>query len=158
MTRWSASVGSPRRRIPTAIMTSTKVTGMRPTTPGIEVSFEGKNAPEAQVGVYDRVLVAGEFADGHPADGGHADKRDGGAQGGKEPRPGTCGNVHCATFYRQEGLTINAADGEMLANAWVTVSADTDIVFDLPVPSRFDEALGRLGIQVDRLHTEAGHA
>jgi putative transcriptional regulator len=46
----------------------------------------------------------------------------------------------------------------MLANAWVTVSADTDIVFDLPVPNRFDEALGRLGIQVDRLHTEAGHA
>ena len=39
-----------------AIMTSTKVTGMRPTAPGIEVTFEGKNAPET--GVYDRVLVA----------------------------------------------------------------------------------------------------
>jgi len=26
------------------------------------------------------------------------------------------------------------------------------------VPNRFDEALGRLGIQVDRLHSEAGHA
>jgi dihydrolipoamide dehydrogenase len=39
-----------------AIMTSTRVTGMRATTPGIEVAFEGKNAPE--VGVYDRVLVA----------------------------------------------------------------------------------------------------
>ncbi len=39
-----------------AIMTSTKVTGMRPTVPGIEVSFEGKDAPE--IGVYDRVLVA----------------------------------------------------------------------------------------------------
>ena len=39
-----------------AIMTSTKVTGMRPTVPGIEVSFEGKNAPA--IGVYDRVLVA----------------------------------------------------------------------------------------------------
>jgi len=38
------------------IMTSTKVTGMRPTVPGIEVSFEGKDAPE--IGVYDRVLVA----------------------------------------------------------------------------------------------------
>ncbi len=49
-------------------------------------------------------------------------------------------------------------EGEMLANAWVTVSADTDIVFDLPLPSRFDEALGRLGIQVDRLLSEAGHA
>jgi putative transcriptional regulator len=47
---------------------------------------------------------------------------------------------------------------EMLANAWLSVSADTDIVFDLPLPSRFDEALGRLGIKIDRLHSEAGHA
>ena len=39
-----------------AIMTSTKVTGMRSTVPGIEVSFEGKGAPS--IGVYDRVLVA----------------------------------------------------------------------------------------------------
>ena len=49
-------------------------------------------------------------------------------------------------------------EDEMLANAWLSVSADSDIVFDLPVPSRFDEALGRLGIKVDMLHTEAGHA
>lgn len=49
-------------------------------------------------------------------------------------------------------------EGEMLANAWLSVAADTAIVFDLPLPSRFDEALGRLGIQVDRLHSEAGHA
>jgi dihydrolipoyl dehydrogenase len=39
-----------------AIMLSTKVTGMRATVPGIEVSFEGDKAPS--VGVYDRVLVA----------------------------------------------------------------------------------------------------
>jgi putative AlgH/UPF0301 family transcriptional regulator len=38
------------------------------------------------------------------------------------------------------------------------VSADTDIVFDLPLPQRFDEALGRLGIRVDMLHSQAGHA
>jgi len=49
-------------------------------------------------------------------------------------------------------------EGEMLANAWLSVAADTTIVFDLPLPNRFDEALGRLGIQVDRLHSEAGHA
>jgi len=39
-----------------AILTKTKVTGMRATVPGIEVTFEGDNAPS--VGVYDRVLVA----------------------------------------------------------------------------------------------------
>jgi putative transcriptional regulator len=49
-------------------------------------------------------------------------------------------------------------EGEMLANAWLSVSADTDIIFDLPLPSRFDEALGRLGINVESLHSEAGHA
>ena len=39
-----------------AIMTSTKVTGMRATVPGIEVSFDGDKAPS--VGVYDRVLIS----------------------------------------------------------------------------------------------------
>lgn len=50
-----------------AIMTSTRVTGMRPTVPGIEVSFEGKDAPA--IGVYDRVLVAvGRRANGDTLD------------------------------------------------------------------------------------------
>jgi dihydrolipoamide dehydrogenase len=39
-----------------AIMVSTRVTGMRATDAGIEVSFEGDKAPAT--GVYDRVLVA----------------------------------------------------------------------------------------------------
>jgi len=50
-----------------AIMTSTKVTGMRPTVPGIEVSFEGND--EHEIGVYDRVLVAvGRRANGDQLD------------------------------------------------------------------------------------------
>jgi dihydrolipoamide dehydrogenase len=54
-----------------AIMTSTKVTGMRATTPGIEVTFEGKNAPP--MGIYDRVLVAiGRRANGDKLDAGKA--------------------------------------------------------------------------------------
>jgi putative transcriptional regulator len=44
-------------------------------------------------------------------------------------------------------------ESEMLANAWLSVSADTAIVFDLPVPDRFDKAMSRLGIRVDMLHT-----
>ncbi len=55
-----------RKRYET-IMTSTKVTGMRATIPGIEVSFEGKNAPS--IGVYDRVLVSiGRRANGDQLD------------------------------------------------------------------------------------------
>ncbi|MDJ0793275.1 MAG: dihydrolipoyl dehydrogenase [Woeseiaceae bacterium] len=54
-----------------SIMLKTKVTGMRATVPGIEVSFEGDNAPS--VGVYDRVLVAiGRRANGDKLDAGKA--------------------------------------------------------------------------------------
>jgi dihydrolipoamide dehydrogenase len=61
-----------------AIMLKTKVTGMRATVPGIEVSFDGKDAPS--VGVYDRVLVAiGRRANGDKLDaakaGVHVDER-----------------------------------------------------------------------------------
>ena len=50
-----------------SIMLSTRVTGMRETVPGIEVSFEGDDAPS--VGVYDRVLVAiGRRANGDKLD------------------------------------------------------------------------------------------
>ena len=61
-----------------AIMVSTKVTGMRTTVPGIEVSFDGEKAPSS--GVYDRVLVAiGRKANGGTLDvekaGVHVDAR-----------------------------------------------------------------------------------
>lgn len=49
-------------------------------------------------------------------------------------------------------------EGEMRQNAWLTVEADGAIVFDSPLPQRFDLALGRLGIKVDRLHGVAGNA
>jgi dihydrolipoamide dehydrogenase len=50
-----------------AIMVSTKVTSMRATKPGIEVSFEGDKAPAT--GLYDRVLVAvGRRANGDKLD------------------------------------------------------------------------------------------
>ncbi len=50
-----------------AIMLETRVTAMRATVPGIEVSFDGKEAPE--IGVYDRVLVAiGRRANGDKLD------------------------------------------------------------------------------------------
>jgi dihydrolipoyl dehydrogenase len=50
-----------------SIMVGTKVTGMRATTPGIEVSFDGAKAPA--IGVYDRVLIAvGRRANGDQLD------------------------------------------------------------------------------------------
>jgi putative transcriptional regulator len=49
-------------------------------------------------------------------------------------------------------------EGEMRENAWLSVEADSAIVFDMPFPSRFEGALDRLGIKIDRLHGEGGHA
>jgi putative transcriptional regulator len=49
-------------------------------------------------------------------------------------------------------------EGEMRENAWLSVKADSSIVFDMPLPTRFEGALDRLGIKVDRLHSEGGHA
>jgi dihydrolipoamide dehydrogenase len=50
-----------------SIMLKTRVTGMRATEPGIEVAFEGDDAPAS--GVYDRVLVAiGRRANGDKLD------------------------------------------------------------------------------------------
>lgn len=49
-------------------------------------------------------------------------------------------------------------EGEMRENAWLNVMADGSIVFDTPVAGRFDWAMDRLGIQIDRLHTEFGNA
>ena len=49
-------------------------------------------------------------------------------------------------------------EDEMRENAWWNVMADSSIVFDTPVPQRFDGALDRLGIKIDRLHTDFGHA
>jgi dihydrolipoamide dehydrogenase len=57
-----------------AILVSTKVTGMRATVPGIEVSFEGEKAPS--VGVYDRVLISV----GRKANGGRLDAEKAGVE------------------------------------------------------------------------------
>ena len=49
-------------------------------------------------------------------------------------------------------------EGELRQNAWLSVAADSGIVFDMPLPRRFEGALDRLGIKIDRLHGAGGHA
>lgn len=56
------------------------------------------------------------------------------------------------------GWTGGQLEVEMRANAWLSVEAGGDVVFDMPLTTRFDGALDRLGIKVDRLHHEGGHA
>lgn len=47
---------------------------------------------------------------------------------------------------------------EILANGWLTVAADTRILFDLPLEERFAAAIKLLGIDPLMLAADAGHA
>jgi putative transcriptional regulator len=47
---------------------------------------------------------------------------------------------------------------EVLQNAWLSGPADSSIIFDLPYDKRYEGAARLLGVELDRLSGEAGHA
>lgn len=49
-------------------------------------------------------------------------------------------------------------EAEMAANAWLTVPANMEILFDMPFDKRWRAAAALIGIDLDLLSTEAGHA
>lgn len=49
-------------------------------------------------------------------------------------------------------------ENEIAHNAWLTVAAQSDVIFDTPAEGRFDAALSLLGIRSDQLSGLAGHA
>ena len=49
-------------------------------------------------------------------------------------------------------------ESELGENSWLTVSADSAVIFDTPVAQRYDRALLLLGLQAWMLSPEAGHA
>jgi putative transcriptional regulator len=49
-------------------------------------------------------------------------------------------------------------ESELGENAWLTVAADADVIFDTPPDQRYDKALGLLGLQAWMLSPDAGHA
>lgn len=49
-------------------------------------------------------------------------------------------------------------DAEMQANGWLSVSADTDLVFDADFEGKWQRALAKLGVDLTLLSTETGHA
>jgi putative transcriptional regulator len=46
----------------------------------------------------------------------------------------------------------------MAENSWLSVGADLAVIFDTPVDSRYDSALGLLGLEAWRLAPGAGRA
>jgi putative transcriptional regulator len=49
-------------------------------------------------------------------------------------------------------------ESEISENSWLTVEADTALIFDVPVAQRYDKALQLLGLQAWMLSSSAGHA
>jgi len=47
---------------------------------------------------------------------------------------------------------------ELGQNAWLTVAADIDVVFNIPPEQRFQAAIDLLGIDLSRLSDDVGHA
>ncbi len=49
-------------------------------------------------------------------------------------------------------------ESELAENAWLTVGADANVIFDTPVEQRYSKALSLLGLQEWMISPEAGHA
>jgi putative transcriptional regulator len=49
-------------------------------------------------------------------------------------------------------------DAEILQNGWLSVKADPGIVFNANLGAKWQQALGKLGIDLSLLSENAGHA
>lgn len=56
------------------------------------------------------------------------------------------------------GWTAGQLEQEIQDNSWLTVEADTDILFNTPVHQRWQAAVNKLGIDVWQLGPDSGHA
>jgi len=56
------------------------------------------------------------------------------------------------------GWEAGQLEAEMAANAWLSVPASPDIIFDTPFDQRWAAAAGLLGVNISQLTSYAGHA
>ena len=56
------------------------------------------------------------------------------------------------------GWAAGQLEYEILQNAWLTVAADDQILFDMPADQRLPAAMALLGVDYARLSEAAGHA
>ncbi len=71
------------------------------------------------------------------------------------------GPRRCLLALGYAGWGAGQLDGELQANAWLSAPADEDIVFDGDLDSKWERALGKIGIaprMLMGLSGEAGHA
>lgn len=56
------------------------------------------------------------------------------------------------------GWSAGQLEEELAANAWLTLPADSDILFAVPAQERLNAAAARLGVDLALISTTAGHA
>ena len=68
------------------------------------------------------------------------------------------GPRHSLLALGYAGWAPGQLDAEIQANGWLSVAADADLVFDDGLESKWQRALRKLGIDLSKLSSEAGHA
>jgi len=56
------------------------------------------------------------------------------------------------------GWTAGQLEQELVDNTWLTIDADPNLIFDVPVEDRWEKAVQKLGINVEQLTVFSGHA
>jgi putative transcriptional regulator len=68
------------------------------------------------------------------------------------------GPRHSILALGYAGWAPGQLDAEMQANGWLSVAADSELVFDDDFDAKWQRALSKMGISVTALSTDAGHA
>lgn len=68
------------------------------------------------------------------------------------------GPAQCLVALGYAGWTSGQLEDELAANAWLSAPADAEILFTLPSPMRWQAAAQLLGVDLNLLSGEAGHA
>lgn len=56
------------------------------------------------------------------------------------------------------GWTAGQLEQELVDNTWLTIDADPNLIFDVPIEERWEKAVQKLGINVEQLTIFSGHA
>ncbi|MCC2605790.1 YqgE/AlgH family protein [Planctobacterium marinum] len=56
------------------------------------------------------------------------------------------------------GWSAGQLEEELESNSWLTLKADTDILFNVPIEQKWDKAIEKLGINIWQLSPQVGHA
>ncbi|NLZ78546.1 MAG: hypothetical protein GX908_03440, partial [Gammaproteobacteria bacterium] len=68
------------------------------------------------------------------------------------------GPEHSLIALGHAGWGAGQIEDELRANAWLSCPADLDIIFQTPIAQRRSAAAALLGVDLDRLSHQVGHA